>query len=65
MAGLEPATTVTVNEQGEVRESKDLDMPFGAYERKYEKRLVEVQRCMARRYQKVYVNPQTVKDSVG
>ena len=48
----ETATTVTVNEQGEVRESVDLDMPFGAYERKYEKRLAEVQRRMARRYQK-------------
>lgn len=48
----ETATTVTVNEQGEVRESKDLDMPFGAYERKYEKRLAEIQRCMSRRYQK-------------
>lgn len=48
----ETATTVTVNEQGEIRESKDLDMPFGAYERKYEKRLAEVQRRMARRYQK-------------
>lgn len=48
----ETATTVTVNEQGEVRESKDLDMPFGAYERKYEKPLAEAQRRMARRYQK-------------
>lgn len=48
----ETATTVTVNDQGEVRESADLDMPFGAYERKYEKRLAEAQRRMARRYQK-------------
>lgn len=48
----ETATTVTVDSQGEVKESKDLDMPFGAYERKYEKQLAEVQRCMARRYQK-------------
>lgn len=48
----ETATTVTVDDQGEVKESVDLDMPFGAYERKYEKRLAEVQRRMARRYQK-------------
>lgn len=46
----ETATTVTVDGQGEVRESVDLDMPFGAYERKYEKRLAEAQRRMARRY---------------
>lgn len=48
----ETATTVTVDGQGEVRERKDLDMPFGAYERKYEKLLAEAQRRMARRYQK-------------
>lgn len=48
----ETATTVTVNAQGEVKESVDLDMPFGAYERKYEKRLAEAQRRMARRHQK-------------
>lgn len=48
----ETATTVTVDDQGEVKESVGLDMPFGAYERKYEKRLAEVQRRMARRYQK-------------
>lgn len=48
----ETATTVTVDSQGEVKESVDLDIPFGAYERKYEKRLAEVQRRMARRYQK-------------
>lgn len=48
----ETATTATVDSQGEVRESKDLDMPFGAYERKYEKPLAEAQRRMARRYQK-------------
>lgn len=48
----ETATTVTVDDQGEVKESVDLDMSFGAYERKYEKRLAEVQRRMARRYQK-------------
>lgn len=48
----ETATTVTVDGQGEVRESVDLDIPFGAYERKYEKRLAEAQRRMARRYQK-------------
>ena len=48
----ETATTVTVDGQGEVRERKDLDMPFGAYERKYEKPLAEAQRRMARRYQK-------------
>ena len=49
---VETATTVTVDSQGEIKESVDLDMPFGAYERKYEKRLAEVQRRMARRYQK-------------
>lgn len=43
----ETATTVIVNEQGEIRESKDLDMLFGTYERKYEKRLAEAQRRMA------------------
>lgn len=48
----ETAITMTVDNQGEVRESKDLDMPFGAYERKYEKRLAEAQRRMVRRYQK-------------
>lgn len=48
----ETATTVTVDTQGEVRESADLDMPFGAYERKYEKRLAEAQRRIARRHQK-------------
>ena len=48
----ETATTVTVNEQGEVKESVDLDMPFGAYERKYEKLLAEAQRRMGRRHQK-------------
>lgn len=48
----ETATTMTVNAEGEVRESVDLDMPFGAYERKYEKPLAEAQRRMARRYQK-------------
>ena len=48
----ETATTMTVNAQGEVRESVDLDMPFGAYERKYEKSLAEAQRRMARRHQK-------------
>lgn len=44
----ETATTVTVDDQGEIKESKDLDMPFGAYERKYEKRLAEIQRCIRR-----------------
>lgn len=48
----ETATTMTVNAQGEVRESVDLDIPFGAYERKYEKSLAEAQRRMARRHQK-------------
>lgn len=48
----ETATTMTVDSQGEVRESADLDIPFMAYERKYEKRLTEAQRRMARRYQK-------------
>lgn len=48
----ETATTVTVDDQGEIKESVDLDMPFGAYEHKYEKRLAEAQRRMARRYQK-------------
>lgn len=48
----ETATTMTVDSQGEVRESADLDIPFVAYERKYEKRLTEAQRRMARRYQK-------------
>lgn len=48
----ETATTMTIDSQGEVRESADLDIPFVAYERKYEKRLTEAQRRMARRYQK-------------
>lgn len=48
----ETATTATVDDQGEVRESKDLDMPFGAYERKHEKSLAETQRRMARRHRK-------------
>ena len=46
------ATTATVDARGDVRESKDLDMPFGSYERKYEKSLAETQRRMARRYRK-------------
>ena len=48
----ETATTMTIDSQGEVRESADLDIPFVAYERKYEKRLTEAQRRMARQYQK-------------
>lgn len=49
---VETATTVTVDSQGEIKESVDLDIPFGSYERKYEKRLAEAQRRMARRHQK-------------
>lgn len=48
----ETATTMTVDDQGEIKESADLDMPFGAYERKYEKQLTEAHRRMARRHQK-------------
>lgn len=48
----ETATTATIDGQGRVRESEDLDMPFGDYERKYEKSLAEAQRRMARRYRK-------------
>lgn len=48
----ETATTATVDAHGVVSESKDLDMPFAGYERKYEKSLAETQRRMARRYRK-------------
>ena len=48
----ETATTATVDARGDVSESKDFDMPFGAHERKYEKSLAEIQRRMARRYRK-------------
>lgn len=48
----ETATTATVDARGVVSESKDLDMPFAGYERKYEKSLAETQRRMARRYRK-------------
>ena len=46
------ATTAAVDARGDVRESKDLDMPSGSYERKYEKPLAETQRRMARRCRK-------------
>lgn len=48
----ETATTATVDARGDVSESKDFDMPFGAHERKYEKSLAETQRRMARRHRK-------------
>ena len=52
LGGRETATTATIDGQGGVGESEDLDMPFGDYERKYGKSSAEAQRRMARRYRK-------------